>query len=182
MGRGEKSRLDGVSPYRLDEFRLDGVSPYRLDEFRLDRVSPYRGGILTSPPQRFHHSLTGPTIGLFHQPFAQRIFTNIIPFFRVALLPSQPVMKRMRLPSAMRILMDPPELPFPKRHPFLQGKSQILRRAEKMQMVRHEQVITDQPCLCRLPRCAEVFMHGGIRNPRFSSIRTNRQKNNSRLC
>ena len=123
------------------------VTFFQEIEFRLDRVSPYRGEDLRSPSERFHHSLKGPIIGNRRQPFAQRIFSNIIPFLRITLLPSQPVMKRMRLPARIRILMQPPELPFPKRHPFLQRHSQIMRCAEQMQMIGHKQIITHQPCL-----------------------------------
>ena len=136
---------------------------------------------LDLPAERVHHALIRPLIRAFHKTFAQRVFTNIIPFLRITLLPSQPVMKRMRLPAAIRIVMQPPELTLPERHPFLQRKSQIIRRAEQMQMVGHEQIITHQPCVGRLPCRAKMFLHGGVRKPQFPSFRTNRQKDNRRL-
>ena len=42
-------------------------------------------------------------------------------------------------------MMRTAEGAFPKRHPFLKSKSRVVRRAEKMHMIGHDQIITDQP-------------------------------------
>ena len=78
------------------------------------------------------------------------------------------MMKRARLPDPIRVRMQLAELAFPKRHPSFDGKMQITRCGEQMQMVRHQNIIPDQPRIRPTPDIREQTMRLITREPRHA--------------
>ena len=106
-----------------------------------------RRAVLTSilPAQFMDCSLVGPVPNFLRQPRPHRILLHIKPFLRIALLLSQPMMKSVRLPHPIGMAMRFAESAFPKRNPPFYGERQIARRSEQMQMVRHQNIVSNQP-------------------------------------
>jgi len=138
---------------------------------RVRRSLTLPGGV--SPGECVQHSLVWPTVGILYQSFAQRIFSHVLPFLGVALLPSEAVMEGIRLPAAIRVFMQPMELPFPKCYPFLQRKAHLVLRAEEMHMIGHRQIVSHQPRLGGLPGFAQRSMDRVVGEPRSSILRAN---------
>ena len=129
------------------------------------------------PSDLVHVSFERP---IFHAPdqfCTHRIFLNINPFCRIALFCPQTVMPSARLKIPIVAAMSPPEIPFPVGNPLFNREGQILRRAKCVQMIRHQQVITNQPRGCRQPCFVEKFVGCRICQPRNPVFRCDRQQN-----
>jgi hypothetical protein len=61
---------------------------------------------------------------------AHWILLRVKPFLRITFFPAQPVVKRMRLPKPIGMVMRFAETAFPKRNPPLDGEMQIARAGE----------------------------------------------------
>ncbi len=68
------------------------------------------------------------------------------------------------------------ELSFPIRDPLVQCEFQVARGAEKMKVIRHEQVIADQPRPRFQPTLAEQLMHDWLDEPTFAITRHDRDE------
>ena len=87
-------------------------------------------------------------------------------------------MKRARLPEPIRVVMGFAELTFPKRHPAFDGERQIARSGEQMQMVRHQNVIPDQPRVGSTPCLREQAMRLVARQPGQTVLGASGYENN----
>jgi hypothetical protein len=70
------------------------------------------------------------------------------------------MMEATRLKSRRGWAAFAPELPFPKSNPLLNRDFIVLRRAEKMDMIGHDHVRADQPCISLSPSLHESIMVG----------------------
>ena len=112
-------------------------------------------------------SLVRPFLRLLRQFFPQRILPYIGQLLLVFNPVAQPVMKRFPLPRSRLVQMLPAELAFPKLHPSIYVEMQIVRRAEEMKMIRHEEVIAHPPRCCFLaPDFGERLLDGRVGHPR----------------
>ena len=111
-------------------------------------------------------ALEGPFFNLLCQAFSNRIFLNVKPFPRIILVFPQAVMPAARLKHPFLVFMPPMEIPFPKSDPLFNGECQLTRRAKKVQMVGHQQIIPDQPGSRRKPCLSQKLMRRSICQPR----------------
>jgi len=112
-----------------------------------------------------------------HQSGSHRILANILPLLRVTFAVAQPMMKSagLKFPCIGRCFRQPV---FPETHPAFEGEFQIVRRAEQMQMIRHQQIIAHEPCRRRaFPDVVQGALHGSLRQPAFTFIGANGEKN-----
>ncbi len=79
----------------------------------------------------------GPFFGRGHEAGAHGIFADVLPFLRVALAVAEAVVQAAALKGA-RVGMGFGKAVFPKGHPFFDGEFQVAGRAEKVEVVRHE--------------------------------------------
>jgi hypothetical protein len=117
-----------------------------------------------------------PVLRRRHQPMSHRVFPHIPPFLRITLAIAQSMMKPTTLecPSGPMFLR---ESVFPKTHPPLDREFEIARCAKQMQVIRHQQIITHQPCCRRvLPNAVRRPLHGRLREPTITFLGTNGQK------
>jgi hypothetical protein len=109
-----------------------------------------------------------PLFWFLDQAFSDRVLPNIAPLFGIALIAPQPMMENTRLKTTL-LTLDPPKSVFPKASPLLNSKRQIVCRAEKVQMVRHQNVVADQPrCGFVLPDFMQCSLHARLCQPRES--------------
>jgi hypothetical protein len=67
---------------------------------------------------------------------------------------------------------------FPESHPALNGEFEIARRAKQMEVIRHKQIVADQPGRCGvLPYAMQRASDGGLRQPTFALVSANSKKN-----
>ena len=104
------------------------------------------------PNQVKDFSFERPVLDATAKVLAQRILLNIKPLLRIALAVAETMMPTARLKLPLRWGERPRDplpfqgkLPFPIRNPSLDSKMQIARRTEAMQVIRHQQIITNQP-------------------------------------
>ena len=117
---------------------------------------------------------------IFHAPdqfCAHRIFLNINPFCRIALFCPQTVMPSARLKIPIVAAMPPTEITFPVSDPLFNREGQIPRRAKCVQMIRHQQIVANQPRGCRQPGLVEKVVGGRVCQPWNPVFRCNRQQN-----
>ncbi len=124
-----------------------------------------------------HASEIRPLLRTFHQSCAHGILNDILPFLRIIFAGTQPVMKPSRLkPSCVGTCFC--EAIFPKAHPSFDGKFQISRRAEEMQMVWHQQVISDEPGGGGVePDAMQRVLNETLCQPAFTIFRANGEEN-----
>ena len=105
-----------------------------------------------------------------------RILANVLPLLRVTFVVAQSVVKtaglkfpkhvagrRRRVALILQRLCQPV---FPETHPAFDGEFQITRRAEQMQMIRHQEIVAHQPRRRRvLPDVVQGALHGSLRQP-----------------
>ena len=96
------------------------------------------------PPNFMHAPLIKPFFWFSCQAGSHRIFTDILPFLRIAFSATQTMMETGALKSSS-LVAGFRKLALPKRHPVFDSKLQVIRRAKQMQMVRHQKIIADQP-------------------------------------
>lgn len=125
-----------------------------------------------------HVSFEWPFLNLFHQIFTERILLNISPLGRIILTFAQPMMPSTRLEIPLFAAMPPPEISFPKSNPLFNGERQILRRAKHMEVIRHQQIISDQPGRCRQPSFVKLPVRRFVCQPRHTVFGRDCQQNN----
>ena len=124
-----------------------------------------------------HTSEVRPILSLLYQTLSHRILTNVLPLLRVAFAIAQPVMETTVLKSS-RIGNRFSQPVFPEPQPAFNGEFQIMRHAEQMQMVRHQEIIAHQPRRSRVfPDVVLGALHGGLRQPAFAFLGADGEKN-----
>ena len=101
---------------------------------------------LLRPVDIMHAAFVGPVLRASDQSFANGILLYIEPFLRITLAVTQSMMPATRLEVPFGISMFPAKITFPISDPFLNGEGGVARRAKAVQVIRHQEVIADQPC------------------------------------
>jgi hypothetical protein len=134
-----------------------------------------RAKLFSAPNQIEHSTLERPVLNAFDQSFANGIFPHINPFLRVILIIAQPMMPAARLKFPFWLGERPREpflfqreFAFPIGNPCFNREMQISWRAKQMQMVRHQQIIANEPSRCLRPNLVKKLMCSFIRQPRFT--------------
>ena len=91
------------------------------------------------------------------------------------------MMKRLRLPIPIAVLMRFAESAFPKRHPFFNGEGQIAGRGEQVQMIGHQNIIPNQPSGGLTPCIREQVMRLIASQPGRAVLRAGCYEDNGRL-
>ena len=78
---------------------------------------------------------------------------------------------------AIKVLLPFSEFPFPITNPSFNVEMQIPRCTEAMQMVRHQEIIADQPGRRFLPNLMNQFMHCRIGQPWFPILGVDVEEN-----
>lgn len=89
-------------------------------------------------------SLVRPILRLRNKLFPHRILPYVGQLLLVLNAVTHPMMKRTSLPRPRLIQMPAAELAFPELNPLVNPELQILRRAQEMQVIRHQQIIADE--------------------------------------
>src|SRR5687767_2787831 len=126
----------------------------------LNGVSPYH-----SPTQNIQHPLMRPILGLGDEASFDWVLLHVSPALGIILIPAQAMVKGVRLPLAFIVCVKAAELALPKCDPMFEGKIEIVRSAEEMQMVRHQQIVAGYPCLGGLPRLNKMFVNARMQKP-----------------
>ena len=134
-------------------------------------------GSASLPVNFMDTSLIGPIFRLCCQSRAHRIILNIKPFLVVILLIPQPVMKTTPLKCA-RIGTCFCQAIFPVRNPTFNREFQIMRDAEQMQVIGHQQIIAYQPGGGLVfPNVLKRAFNKGLNQPAFAVLRADGKKN-----
>jgi hypothetical protein len=112
---------------------------------------------------------------------AHWILLNVKPLLRITFVLPQSVMKRMRLPQPFGVVMRFGELALPIHNPLIHAEMQVARGGEQMQMVMHQNVISNQPGIRSTPNVREQTMGFIASEPWNAVFCANRHKNNRRL-
>ncbi len=123
-----------------------------------------------------HAAKVRPLLRAFDQSCPNRVESNVVPFFRIRFTASQSMMESSGLKRTGR---GTPlrKTVLPKGDPSFQRDLQIPWGAKKMEMIRHQQVVADQPCCCiELPDFVECLLNRRIRQPRFTLMCGDREK------
>ena len=115
-----------------------------------------------------------------HQSLPHRILPNVIPFLLIILCPPQPRIPMPRLPLPHFLLCRLTKQPLPVTHPTIQPKLEPPRRTKKMNMIRHQQIIPNQPPIRLPPSLHQPLHHSLFHQPRHTLLRAHRYKNNRR--
>ena len=127
--------------------------------------------------------LVRPVVRIRHQIFPQRILPHVGQLLLVFEAITHSMVKRFPLPLPRLLQMPAAELSFPKLDPLVYVEMQIVRRAKEMQVIRHEQVIADEPGRRFLgPDFGEGIVDGGIGHPLNSVLGVDRDEENVRLA
>ena len=118
-----------------------------------------------NPPHIIDLPSKRPVFRFRHQSLPHRILLHISPLLRELLSASNTVMKTRTLPFPSLVQMRPDKLAFPILHPTFQRECQIPRSTKQMEMIGHQKIISQQPCICFLPYTAQRFMHFLLRYP-----------------
>jgi hypothetical protein len=118
---------------------------------------------------------------LFYQTGPHWVLLHVEPFLRVTVGAPQAMMKSQRLPDPMLVIVRFTESALPKCDPLLDGEIQIARRGEQMQMVRHQNVIPDQPYVSSTEGIHEQAVRLFASQPRTSVLCANGDEHNRRL-
>ncbi len=89
---------------------------------------------------------------------------------------ADPMVPAARLKPPFRPPVLPPQLPFPVGDPRLDAKAQVVRRTEAMQVIRHEQVIANQPPGRFLPSLVNQAVNFRRGQPRRALLRVHREQ------
>lgn len=126
-----------------------------------------------------HPTTPGPIFDAGHQAFADRVFHGVGPFLGELFRRADAVMESTALPCPRFARVLPGEAVFPKSDPAFDGEARVTRRAEKVKMVGHEQVIAHQPsCSLGEPKSVEGIEHRLLRDPRVAIFRADGQPEN----
>ncbi len=86
-----------------------------------------------------------------------------------------------RLPPPLGVSRLLGEQPFPVSHPAVERDVQIVRGSKQMQVIRHQQIVADQPRLCFPPNLQQKLMHVRLRNPGSPMLRVHSDEHNGWL-
>jgi hypothetical protein len=153
-------------------------------------LASHRANLFSAPNQIKYAAFERPVFNPLNQSFAERIFLNINPFFRIIFTITQTMMPAARLKFPCRRWGESPrrpfvfqtELTFPVGNPSFNCKMQIPWRTKQMQMIRHQQIIANQPSRRFRPSLAKKLMCHFIRQPRFALFCVDSQQNNVGLA
>jgi len=124
-----------------------------------------------------HAPAVRPILHPLHQPGAHRILLHVLPLLRIAFSIAHPMMK----PACLKrpgVRMRFGKSVFPKTDPTLDRELQITRRAEEMQVVGHEQIITHEPSGGGVfPDMMQRALHGRLREPSFALVGADGEEN-----
>lgn len=124
-------------------------------------------------------TLKKPILSLQHQALPHWILPHIGQFFLIFDSVAHPMMKRSPLPGPRLIQMAPAELALPKLNPLINAEVQVAWRAEEMQVIRHQQIISHQPCRRLLaPYFYQGLLHHGVSHPRDGILRVHGYEEN----
>jgi hypothetical protein len=87
---------------------------------------------------------------------------------------------RLKFPLRPPVLQ--PGIAFPVSNPCLDGKTQIARSTKSMKMVRHQQVIADEPSFCFRPGFMEKPVRCCVGQPRDAFLGRNGEEDNVGLA
>ena len=90
-----------------------------------------------------HAPLVRPVLDARDQALADWILLHVKPLLALAVAQAMMPAARLKLPTGVPML--PAKLTFPVGDPGLDGELQVARRAEAMQVIRHQEIIADQP-------------------------------------
>ncbi len=134
--------------------------------------------LIPRPTNLMHESEIRPILRARHQSGAHRILPDVLPFLRVALAVTHSMMKYARLKRPC-VQMCFGKAVFPETNPSFDREFQITRRAEEMQVIRHQQVITHDPCGSGVsPDVVQRALNGGLRQPAFTLLGSWRSSTN----
>ncbi len=136
---------------------------------------------LALPAEFVQHAGQGPIVCVLYQPGAHRIFAHIIPSLVVALVLAQAMVEAAHLKVSMLNPMQTLEGPFPKSDPLLDRELLVQWRAEKMQMIGHDDVTPDHPGVGQSPAFHQVSGDDRISQPAAPALRANGEENDGRL-
>lgn len=145
------------------------------------RPKYHRPQSCSSPRENIQSALIRPFVGHLDQSSAHRVFADIMPFFGIVFAPPQASVPEIALPCAGLRQMQTTEFSFPVGCPLLKCETQIARRTKKMKVIRHQNVFSHQPRVGLPPKGAESVLNMLLRQPRFTVLGANGQKNNRRL-
>ncbi len=79
--------------------------------------------------------------------------------------------------------MAPAKPAFPELHPLVYPEMQIVRRANKVQVIRHDEIVSHQPSdrFCA-PDVGQGLLDGGVCHPRHGILAVNRDEENVGLA
>lgn len=92
-----------------------------------------------------HCSFPRPVFGAHCQAFANRVLHQVVPLLGIFLTRADAVVKTTALPFPFRIFVLFAETIFPVGKPFLDAEAQVMWGAKEMQVVRHQDIVTDHP-------------------------------------
>ena len=129
---------------RPESFISEGRVP-RAPDFSLSCIMPR---------QYIEFTLIRPVFRPFHQTILDWIFPEIKPLLMITLAVPQLPVKKIALPNRLFRWMRPAAgcLRTPKTNPLFQRRDRQFRgRAEKMQMIRHDNIASHQPMVGLVP-------------------------------
>lgn len=117
-----------------------------------------------------------PLVGGLNEVFTDGILLEVVPFLRVGFVGSQTVVPAARLEAPTRVLMFFSEGAFPVANPFFDRGDRSAGEAEVVEVIRHEDVIGDEPGSCLAPGLFKVLMGGVVGEPGFAILGRDREE------
>ena len=131
----------------------------------------------SSPMNLMPTSEARPILRRLHQTLPHGILADVLPLLRATPAVTQTMMKAAGLKSS-GVRMRFGEAVHRETRPALNGEFQIARRAEQMQMIRHQQAIAHQPGGGRVPpEVMERALNGCLGGPAFAFLRADGEEN-----
>src|SRR5262245_31561401 len=93
------------------------------------------------------------------------------------------MMEGVTLPAPWLLHVSATEPTFPELDPLVYAEMQITRSTKQVDVIRHDEVIADQPggCFCA-PDVRQGVLDGGVRHPRYCILGIDRYEENVRLA
>jgi hypothetical protein len=125
-----------------------------------------------------HFPLPGPVFHRCSESGAHGIAPDVVELFRITRCGAQAVVPAARLPFPLRLSVPPGKAALPVRDPAFDRGAASGRGAKKMEVVRHQHIIPDAPCIRLRPRFAHQNMIVSAGEPAPAVSRMDGQKNN----
>src|SRR5262249_7783659 len=128
-------------------------------------------------------ALVQPLIGFDDELFAERVLTDVSQLVLILDAGAEAMMEGVTLPAPWLLHMPATEPTFPKLDPLVYAEMQITRSTKEVNVIRHEEVIADQPggCFCA-PDLRQGVLDGDVRHPRHCILGIDRYEENVRLA